>query len=169
MGSTAAFDKHAKSAHLRANTIDLGYSTLRLEDTTIALIDCPGHASLISKGIEQQTAEHLLIVSLLCPKHVILVINKIDLIDEETLEQLTRRCKKAMSSLKISDPVPVVSISLKEGKEQAVEAVLRALRLALYAPQRCSSGRFVMFVDHCFPVKGKGAVMTGTVVDGACR
>ncbi|VDN30594.1 unnamed protein product [Gongylonema pulchrum] len=120
------------------------------------------------KGIEQQTAEHLLIVSLLCLKHVILVINKIDLIDGEALEQLTRRCKKAMSSLKISDPVPVVSISLKEGKEQAVEAVLRALRLALYAPQRCSSGRFVMFVDHCFPVKGKGTVMTGTVVDGAC-
>lgn len=47
MGSTAAFDKHAKSANLRANTIDLGYSTLRIGDAVIALIDCPGHASLI--------------------------------------------------------------------------------------------------------------------------
>lgn len=30
-----------------------------------------------SKGVEQQTAEHLLIVSLLCPEHVIIVINKV--------------------------------------------------------------------------------------------
>lgn len=47
MGSTAAFDKHAKTANLRANTIDLGYSTLTINDTIIALIACPGHASLI--------------------------------------------------------------------------------------------------------------------------
>lgn len=29
------------------------------------------------KGIEQQTAEHLLLVSILCPEHVIIVINKV--------------------------------------------------------------------------------------------
>lgn len=30
-----------------------------------------------SKGIEQQTAEHLLLVSLLCPDHIVLVVNKV--------------------------------------------------------------------------------------------
>jgi hypothetical protein len=29
--------------------------------------------------------------------------------------------------------------------------------------------RFVMMVDHCFPVKGHGTVLTGTVIDGAVR
>uniref|UniRef100_A0A8R1TXP1 Tr-type G domain-containing protein n=1 Tax=Onchocerca volvulus TaxID=6282 RepID=A0A8R1TXP1_ONCVO len=188
MGSTAAFDKHAKTANLRANTIDLGYSTLTINDTIIALIDCPGHASLIrsvlaassvfdmaivvvnsSKGIEQQTAEHLLLVSLLCPDHVIIVINKIDLISEEALEQMIRRCRKVASTLKINSNLQIVPISLLKHKEEAIIALMNALRLALYIPQRISSGHFVMFVDHCFPVKGKGTVMTGTIVDGICN
>ncbi|VDP17752.1 unnamed protein product [Onchocerca flexuosa] len=188
MGSTAAFDKHAKAANLRANTIDLGYSTLTINDTIIALIDCPGHASLIrsvlaassvfdmaivvvnsGKGIEQQTAEHLLLVSLLCPDHIIIVINKIDLISEEALEQMIRRCRKVASTLKINSNLQIVPVSLMKHKEVAIIALMNALRLALYTPQRISSGHFVMFVDHCFPVKGKGTIMTGTVVDGICN
>ncbi|EFO28353.1 hypothetical protein LOAG_00130 [Loa loa] len=188
MGSTAAFDKHAKTSNLRANTIDLGYSTLTIDGTVIALIDCPGHASLIrsvlaassvfdmaivvidsSKGIEQQTAEHLLLVSLFCPDHVILVINKIDLVDKKTVEQMTRRCRKVASSLKINSNLQVVPISLMEYKEEGVMALMNALHLALYAPQRVSSGHFMMFIDHCFSIKGKGTVMTGTVVDGICK
>lgn len=58
--STGAFDKNAAAANLRANTIDLGYDICRfpvqlsprisavdVDDTRIALIDCPGHASLL--------------------------------------------------------------------------------------------------------------------------
>lgn len=30
-----------------------------------------------SKGIQQQTAEHLLLASLLCPDHIILILNKV--------------------------------------------------------------------------------------------
>uniref|UniRef100_A0A915PTC9 UDP-N-acetylglucosamine 4-epimerase n=1 Tax=Setaria digitata TaxID=48799 RepID=A0A915PTC9_9BILA len=187
VGSTAAFDRHAKVPNLRANTIDLGYSTLTIDDAIIALVDCPGHASLIRsvlaassvfdmaivvvnsvKGVEQQTAEHLLLVSLLCPDHVIIVINKIDLIDEKTLAQMTRRCRKVASNLNINSELQIVPVSLTLHKEKAVVAITNALRSALYTPQRLSSGHFVMFVDHCFPVKGKGTVMTGTVVDGMC-
>ncbi|VDN00830.1 unnamed protein product [Thelazia callipaeda] len=188
MGSTAAFDKHASASNLRANTIDLGYSTFSIDDTVIALIDCPGHGSLIksvlaassvfdlgivvingSKGIEQQTAEHLLLVSLLCPDHVIMVINKVDLITKEILEKLTKHCKKVANILMITSNLQIVPVSLIENKQESVQAVLRALRSALYTPQRVSSGHFMMFVDHCFPVKGKGTVMTGTVVDGMCK
>ncbi|CAJ0567328.1 unnamed protein product, partial [Mesorhabditis spiculigera] len=67
----------------RHNTIDLGFSSIAIDDKRLALIDCPGHSSLIrsvlaastvfdmaivvvdaSHGIEQQTAEHLLLASL---------------------------------------------------------------------------------------------------------
>ncbi|VDM09379.1 unnamed protein product [Wuchereria bancrofti] len=185
MGSTAAFDKHAKTSNLRANTIDLGFSTLTIDNTVIALIDCPGHASLIrsvlaassvfdmaiividsSKGIEQQTAEHLLLVSLFCPDHVVLVINKIDLVDERAVEQMTKRCRKVASSLKLNPNLQIVPVSLTQHKEEAIVSLISSLRLAVYIPQRVSSGHFMMFVDHCFPVKGKGTVMTGTIVDG---
>lgn len=79
------------------------------------------------------------------------------------------RCRKVASSLKINSNLQIVPISLMQHKEEAVVALINALRLALYIPQRVSSGNFVMFVDHCFPVKGKGTVMTGTVVDGMCK
>lgn len=32
---------------------------------------------------------------------------------------------------------------------------------------RHGADNFLMFVDHCFPIKGQGTVLTGTVIDGA--
>ena len=32
-----------------------------------------------------------------------------------------------------------------------------------------SPGPFVFAVDHCFPIKGQGTVMTGTVLQGGTR
>lgn len=85
------------------------------------------------------------------------------------MEQMTKRCRKAASNLKINSDLQIVPISLTENKEKAVVALLNALRLMLYTPQRISSGHFMMFIDHCFPIKGKGTIMTGTVVDGMCK
>ena len=37
------------------------------------------------------------------------------------------------------------------------------------APVRRSDGPFLFSVDHCFPIKGQGTVLTGTVLAGRCR
>uniref|UniRef100_A0A914BX31 Tr-type G domain-containing protein n=1 Tax=Acrobeloides nanus TaxID=290746 RepID=A0A914BX31_9BILA len=188
IGSTAAFDKHAKSANLRANTIDLGFSALTINDTRIALIDCPGHASLIRavmaassvfdaaiviinvlRGIEPQTVEHLLLVSILVPHACVIVLNKCDLISPDKVEAIRKKIPKALKSLKISENSPIVTTSLMEKPDESISSIVDAVRQIIYKPNRISSGHFVMAVDHCFPIKGKGTVMTGTVVDGSCK
>uniref|UniRef100_A0A0M3HNH7 Tr-type G domain-containing protein n=1 Tax=Ascaris lumbricoides TaxID=6252 RepID=A0A0M3HNH7_ASCLU len=188
IASTAAFDKHAKAQNLRANTIDLGFSSLNVDGYTVALIDCPGHASLIGavlsassvfdmavvvvdaqKGVQPQTAEHLLLVSILCPQHVIIVLNKIDLVNSEQLESIRKRMRKVLKYFGIPSQSPIVSVSLVGSRaSESAKALIETLRCNLYEPKRISSGRFVMSVDHCFPIRGKGTVMTGTVVDGCC-
>ena len=120
--STASFDKNPQSKE-RGITLDLGFSSFRVpmpehlkkypyEVLQFTLVDCPGHASLIrtiiggaqiidmmmlvvdvTKGVQTQTAECLVIGEILCEKMVV-VLNKIDLLKEEKrnalIEKVTR-------------------------------------------------------------------------------
>lgn len=95
---------------------------------------------------------------------------QIDLVDNDILPFLQKRLKKALLGLGISPKTPIVAVSLTESlKDAAVNTVMGCLKTSVYIPQRISTGKFVMSVDHCFPLKGKGTVMTGTVVDGSCK
>ena len=37
------------------------------------------------------------------------------------------------------------------------------------AHTRQQTGEFLFAVDHCFPIKGQGTVLTGTVLSGECK
>lgn len=89
----------------RGITIDLGFANIFYPDLIVGIIDVPGHERLIrnmlagvggidmvmlvvaaDEGVMPQTKEHLAICDLLKIKAGIIVLNKVDLIDEETLE-----------------------------------------------------------------------------------
>jgi selenocysteine-specific elongation factor len=36
-------------------------------------------------------------------------------------------------------------------------------------PDRQQDSRFLYLIDHCFKIKGKGTVITGTVVEGRVK
>lgn len=36
-------------------------------------------------------------------------------------------------------------------------------------PERQTQGKFLYLIDHCFKIKGKGTVITGTVVEGRAK
>ncbi|VDK53925.1 unnamed protein product, partial [Cylicostephanus goldi] len=164
------------------------FSSLTVSGHRLALIDCPGHAGLIkavlaassvfdmaivvidaSSGIQPQTAEHLLLCSIFCPKQVILVLNKIDLVKQSEIPSITKKIRKALVSLGISEDSPVVPLSLIDVKDDTLSGLMKVLQAKVFEPQRENSGRLVVAVDHCFPVTGKGTVMTGTVIDGCLR
>ena len=42
----------------------------------------------------------------------------------------------------------------------------QALSERVFVPHRSPDGPFVFSVDHCFPIRGQGTVMTGTVLNG---
>ena len=74
-----------------------------------------------------------------------------------------------LKSLKIKEDSPIIPINLsQEGEQGSVNELIEVLK-SYPTPDRVSSGKFVMGVDHCFPIKGKGTVMTGTIVDGSCK
>lgn len=117
--STASFDKNPQSKE-RGITLDLGFSSFQVpipehlkqhgyDILQFTLVDCPGHASLIrtiiggaqiidmmmlvidvTKGMQTQTAECLVIGEILCEKMVV-VLNKVDLLKEEKRDVLIEK------------------------------------------------------------------------------
>ena len=122
VASTACFDKSPESKErgitldlgfsslvcqqTPARVTEAGYDKLQ-----VTLVDCPGHASLIrtiiggaqiidmmllvidvTKGIQTQTAECLVIGEIICTKMMV-IINKVDLLEESKRDAMVeRRC-----------------------------------------------------------------------------
>ncbi|XP_075165379.1 eukaryotic translation elongation factor, selenocysteine-specific [Haematobia irritans] len=159
-----------------------------IEQIQITFVDCPGHASLIrtiiggaqiidmmilvidaQKGIQTQTAECIVIGALLKRKLVV-VINKIDMLEPQekrttTLKKLDIKLRKAISSTAFGDHFPIFHVSAQtcEGIPELVEGIKSHMVL----PNHRLDEPFLMYVDHCFSIKGQGTICTGTVVQGS--
>ncbi|KAM6247369.1 selenocysteine-specific elongation factor [Spheniscus humboldti] len=204
-GSTAAFDR-APQSRARGITLDLGFSCLRTAlppqlgpgpgELQFTLVDCPGHASLIrtiiggaqiidlmmlvidvTKGMQTQSAECLVIGQIACQKMVV-VLNKIDLLPEgkrqSAIEKMTKKMQKTLENTKFCG-CPIVAVAAKPGGPEAPESenplgvseLIEVLKSQAYLPSRDPLGHFLMAVDHCFSIKGQGTVMTGTILSGS--
>ncbi|CAI8054509.1 Selenocysteine-specific elongation factor [Geodia barretti] len=206
VASTASFDKNPQSRE-RGITLDLGFSSFSMpvpahlegggyEDVQVTLVDCPGHASLIrtiiggaqiidfvilvvdiTKGIQTQTAECLVIGEITC-SHLMVVLNKTDLTEESKrdahISKMTKRISKTLESTAFSGAL-VVPVAAKPGGPDAppsqtahgIDNLVQVLSSKVFVPERSASGPFVFSVDHCFPIRGQGTVMTGTVLSGS--
>lgn len=205
VASTACFDKNPQSKE-RGITIDLGFSSFVVEapkhvleggydKLQFTLVDCPGHASLIrtiiggaqiidammlvvdiTKGIQTQTAECLVIGEVLCD-NLLVVLNKVDLIPQEkqkaTIEKMTKRILLTLQKTKFVGS-KVIAVAAKPGGPDApdqdpdgVKELMEVMQAFSYIPKRDTSGPFLFAVDHCFSIRGQGTVMTGTVLQGA--
>ena len=52
---------------------------------------------------------------------------------------------------------------------QGVEELLNLIRGAITVPKRNPDGPLLFAIDHCFPIKGQGTVLTGTVLSGSLK
>ncbi|KRT81315.1 50S ribosome-binding GTPase, partial [Oryctes borbonicus] len=199
IASTAAFDKNPQSqsrgitldlgfssfsiqtpSHLR--------NDITVEKLQYTLVDCPGHASLIktviggaqiidmillvidiTKGIQTQTAECIVIGEITCKK-MIIVLNKIDLVAldkrDHILEKVKKKIKTALSNTIFNDS-PIVAISVNPtGNREGLSNLIDQISEYSFVPKRQLSGTFLFAVDHCFSIRGQGTVLTGTVLSG---
>ena len=159
------------------------------------LVDCPGHASLIrtiiggaqiidlmmlvidvTKGVQTQTAECLVVGEILM-NHLIVVLNKTDMIPPDERDAKIAKTKtglaKVFAGTKFKDPV-MIPVSATGGSADppapvGLTELIDALRAAVYLPPRNPDGALLLSVDHCFPIKGKGTVLTGTVLRGTIK
>src|ERR1700674_4948434 len=169
----------------RGMTIDLGFAYMRLPSgREIGIVDVPGHARFMrnmlagthgldavmlvvaaDEGVMPQTREHLEIVSLLEVRRGIVVLSKVDLVDDAWLELVTAEVHDAVkeTSLAGATVMPVSAVSGRGLPEltAALDSLLDA------AEPRPDAGRPRLPIDRVFTMSGFGTVVTGTLVDGS--
>ena len=52
---------------------------------------------------------------------------------------------------------------------QGVDTLIAAIRSSIQMPRRNYEGPFYFAIDHCFPIKGHGTVLTGTILSGTIQ
>jgi selenocysteine-specific elongation factor len=185
--STAGLDKHSQ-AQQRGITIDLGFTFFPLENYMITLVDAPGHADLIrsvvsganiidmafividgTKGPQVQTGEHLVVLHTLGIPKIFILINKIDMIDEKSVVELSKQIRSICRNTRFGEDVEIFPVSAL--KNQGFAAVKTALITYLqhYQPTRNPEAPFKFPFDHHFAKKGQGTVLTGTVLRGRAQ
>jgi len=137
------------------------------------------------KGVQTQTAE-CLVVGEITSDRMVVVINKIDVFEESVREEKVRALAEKLGNTFNKTKFKgcaMLPVSARPGgaDSQALDVdetppigmdALKATLLGLIpevSAKRASGGAFLFAVDHCFPVKGVGTVLTGTTLrGGAC-
>ncbi len=176
-----------KEEQLRGITIELGFADLTLPSgQRLGIVDVPGHEKFVKnmvagatgidmvamiiaadEGVMPQTREHMEICSLLDIKHGLVVLTKIDLVDEEWLELVKDDIEQFVrGSFLEGAPVIPVSAVTGEGLDRFKEALDS---LCTQVPERSSAGLFRLPVDRVFTMRGFGTVITGTLSSGKIK
>lgn len=172
----------------REMTIDLGFAWLSLPDgDMLGIVDVPGHRDFIEnmlagvggidavlfvvaadEGIMPQTREHLAILDLLDIRHGLIVLTKIDLIDDpDWLELIESDVRATFAHTTLAD-TPILPVSSQTG--MGIPALLQAISdLIVTLPPRPDIGAPRLPIDRVFTMTGFGTVVTGTLNGGALR
>jgi len=171
----------------RGITIELGFAHLTLPDgTLVGIVDVPGHERFVKnmvagasgidvvalvvaadEGVMPQTEEHLEICELLGIRHGLVVITKIDMVDEEWLELVEEDIKEHVKGTFL-EGAPIVKVSSVTGK--GLKEFLDTLNnLIQKIPERQSGQIFRLPIDRVFTIKGFGTVVTGTSISGKVK
>lgn len=169
----------------RGMSINLGFAPCILEEgLTVGLVDVPGHERFIRNmiagatgmdlvmlvvaaddGIMPQTREHLHILTLLGIPRGIVVLNKCDLVDEDTLLLVELELADLLRGTFLEGS-PVLRVSAHTGV--GVEALKEALRaIARETPPKTASGFFRLPILRSFQKEGFGSVVTGIPFSGS--
>jgi selenocysteine-specific elongation factor len=119
------------------------------------------------EGVMPQTREHMEICTLLGVEHGMVVLSKIDLVDEELRELALEDVREFTTGTFLAEK-PIIPVSSTTG--QGIDDFIKALDdLCAQVPERPPSSLFRLPVDRVFTMKGFGTVITGTLVSGTVR
>ncbi len=171
----------------REMTIDLGFASMEIDPFgTVSIIDVPGHERFIRNmvagawGIDlgllvvavddgwmPQTEDHFRVLQLLDTRRLVIVLNKIDLVDDETVSLVRDDVQTKLAGTGFADSA-IVPVSSKtcSGIENLKEAIRRNLSLL----DKAAPGKKpYLYVDRVFASRGHGTVVTGTLKNGEFR
>lgn len=172
----------------RGITIELGFAQLNLSLFTFGIVDVPGHERFVRNmlagatamdiamlvvaaddSVKQQTKEHLDILRLLRAEKGVIVLTKVDLVDETWLELVEEEIRNLVRGTFLeSAPIVRTSVVTNRGLDE-LKATLVEVASTLNKKSVDSTSPFRMSIDRVFSVRGHGTVVTGSVVSGIAK
>jgi len=193
----SAFDKIDKAPEEKARGITISTSHVEYESEArhYAHVDCPGHADYVKNmitgaaqmdgailvvsaadGPMPQTREHILLSRQVGVPHIVVYLNKADMVDDaELLELVEMEVRELLDEYEFpGDDTPVITgsaLKALEGDEgehgiESIAALVRAMDDFIPDPERAVDGAFLMPVEDVFSISGRGTVATGRVERG---
>lgn len=168
----------------RGITINNGYTNLKIDDElNIGVIDVPGHEKFIKNmvagvssidlvlfvigaddGIMPQTKEHFSILKTLGVKNGIIVLTKVDLVDDEWINFIIDEIKEFTKGSFLEN-AKIVKFSSKTG--EGLDILKSEIKnISKNIEEKDREALFRMGIDRVFTIKGFGTVVTGTVLGG---
>jgi len=172
----------------RGMTIELGFAHFPAPhpeggEVQVSVVDVPGHERFVrtmvagatgidlgllvvaaDDGVMPQTREHVEILHLLGVQSGLIAISKTDLAHADRIQVVTRQIAALVAGTPLADwPVLTTSARTGAGLDDLRHAVGR---LAARLPARTVGGVFRLAIDRVFAVRGRGTVVTGSVLAG---
>jgi len=153
---------------------------------TVSFVDCPGHHSLMvnmlsgaalmdgalliistsEKCPQPQDREHLAAAQITGIKNIIIIQNKIDVVNRERILENFKEIKAFIKDSLIED-APIIPVSAQ--REINIDAVIEAIEKTIPTPKRDIDKPFLMPVEDVFSITGRGTVGTGRIERGAIK
>jgi selenocysteine-specific elongation factor len=166
----------------RGMTIDVGYAHLRFADgAELDFVDVPGHDRLVGNmlvgageidaamlvvaaddGPRAQTIEHLELLDALGIGDGVAAVTKIDAVATERVAEVVEQTARLLARTRLAG-VRVVAVSATGGDGLAEVLVELALLRDRLVARNLPRGPAHLPIDRVFSVKGRGAVVTGTL------
>ncbi|HEY9613872.1 elongation factor Tu [Allocoleopsis sp.] len=192
-----------KERGITINTAHVEYET---NARHYAHVDCPGHADYVKNmvtgaaqmdgailvvsaadGPMPQTREHILLARQVGVPHLVVFLNKKDMVDDEELVELVElEIRELLSSYNFpGDEIPIVAGSALQALEKMTAApktprgqdewvdriyeLMDAVDSYIPTPEREFDKPFLMVVEDVFSIKGRGTVATGKIERGKVK
>ena len=196
-GEVKAFDQIDNAPEERARGITIATSHVEYSTETrhYAHVDCPGHADYVKNmitgaaqmdgailvvsaadGPMPQTREHILLSRQVGVPHIIVFMNKADMVDdEELLELVEMEVRDLLSAYDFpGDDTPIVvgsALKALEGDDtdigvKAIYKLADTMDEYFPEPQRDIDKPFLLPIEDVFSISGRGTVVTGRVERG---
>ena len=197
-GTVRSFDSidNAPEERERGITIATAHVEYETDARHYAHVDCPGHADYVKNmitgaaqmdgailvvaatdGPMPQTREHILLARQVGVPHIVVFMNKVDLVDDEELVELVEmEVRELLDKYDFpGDDTPIIkgsalgALNGDEKWEATVMELMDAVDTFIPTPERATDKPFLMPVEDVFSITGRGTVVTGRIERGIVK
>ncbi len=180
----------------RGITIAIAHVEYQTDNRHYAHVDCPGHADYVKNmitgaaqmdgailvvsaadGPMPQTREHILLARQVGVPHIVVYLNKVDMVDDpELIELVEMEVRELLNEYEFpGDDTPIIrgsALKALEGDEEAKKSIwelMNAIDTFIPDPVRDIEKPFLMAIEDVFTITGRGTVATGRVERGVVK